>query len=435
MRMYDLIEKKKHGQELTSEEIEQFVEGVCKRSIPDEQTAALLMAIYFTGLSDRETFDLTFAMRDSGDILDLSAVNGVCVDKHSTGGVGDKVSLLLLPILSEAGLPVVKMSGRGLGLTGGTIDKLEAIPGFNCNLTEDAFISQVNEVGGAIACATADLAPADKLIYALRDTTATVDNISLIASSIMSKKLAAGCDAIVLDVTTGDGAFMRERSDAKKLADLMVRIGKAAGKDVFAYITAMDEPLGEYVGNGLEVYESILGLSGKGRDDLMEVVYTLGGRMLIMGGVSQDMDSAGALMKDIVESGRALDRLKLIIKAQSGDPSCVDDPDIFLSAPVKLTVTAKASGYISRLSASGVGHLVKFLGGGRDKKEDPIDPLVGIRLLKKTGDRVESGDELAIIYASDEGSAKAAAKEFLNCITISDNKPSETKVIIDSVES
>ena len=434
MKMYDLIEKKKRGTELTPEEIQWFVRGVTDESIPDEQITAFLMAVYFKGLTEAETFELTFAMRDSGDVMDLSAVKGVCVDKHSTGGVGDKVSLVLLPILASCGLPVVKMSGRGLGHTGGTIDKLESISGFRTDLSEDEFIDIVNRCGGAICGANKSLAPADKRLYALRDSTATVDEISLIASSIMSKKLAAGADAIVLDVTTGDGAFMKDADDARKLASLMVRIGKSAGKDICAYITDMDEPLGFYIGNSLEVYESILALCGKGPEDLMRVVSVLGGAMLRFGGICATANEGEKMISESVTSGKALDKFKEIITAQGGDPACVSDPEILVKAPVVVDVVSEKEGYVSRLLASQAGHAVKCLGGGRDKKEDIIDPLVGVQLFKKIGDHVSRGEALARIYASDEAQAALAADEIKEAYEFSDKSVIRHDVIIDYVE-
>ena len=391
MRMYDLILKKKQGGELSTDEIRYMIEGFTEGSIPDYQMSAMTMAICFRGMTPRETVDLTLAMRDSGDVLDLSGIKGVKVDKHSTGGVGDKTSLALTPIIAALGVPVAKMSGRGLGHTGGTIDKLECFDGFTTALSEEQFAGNVNTIGIAIAGQTANLAPADKKLYALRDVTATVDQMSLIASSIMSKKLASGSDAIVLDVKTGNGAFMKKLEDSRALAKEMVSIGTMAGKKTVAVITDMDQPLGRAVGNSLEVREAIDTLRGEGPADFKEVVFALGSQMLMLAGRAADEKEARALMEGVIEDGSALDKFAQFVRAQGGDAAPVYDTSLLPVAGKTLEVTAKESGYVHRILAEDIGIACMTLGGGRETKESAIDLSVGIILEKKNGDAVSDG--------------------------------------------
>ncbi len=409
MRMYDLILKKKQGKELTKEEIYYMIEGFTKGDIPDYQMSAMTMAICFQGMSKRETVDLTLAMRDSGDVLNLDAIEGIKVDKHSTGGVGDKVSLVLTPMIAALGVPVAKMSGRGLGHTGGTIDKLESIEGFSTEMTEEAFIRNVNSTKVAIAGQTANLAPADKKLYALRDVTATVDQMSLIASSIMSKKLASGADAIVLDVKTGNGAFMQKEEDAVALAKAMVDIGKRAGKKTVALITDMDEPLGNAVGNALEVKEAIESLKGNGPADFMEVVIGLGKQMLVLAGRAESEEIAEALLKETIDSRSAYKKFQEFVEAQGGNVEQILHPDLLPKAKYVIPVLAEAEGHVQRILAQEIGIACMMLGGGRETKESTIDPAVGIILNKKIGDGVKKGDVLAYIHANDREKAITAA--------------------------
>lgn len=370
--------------------------------IPDYQMSALLMAICFQGLDKEETYELTMAMARSGEMLDLSQIQGIKVDKHSTGGVGDKTSLVLTPIVASLGIPVAKMSGRGLGHTGGTIDKLESIPGFSTQLEDDAFEEQVNSIGISIMGQTKDLAPADKLLYALRDVTATVDQISLIASSIMSKKLAAGADAILLDVKTGSGAFMKEESDAIQLAKEMVEIGKSAGRKMTAVITNMDEPLGMAVGNILEVKEAIDTLKGNGPDDFVELIETLASHMLILGGAAKDFDEGLMRVRESIQSGKALDKFKQFVAAQGGDTKYIDHPELFEQADIIEEIRSEQDGFVGSIDAQEMGICSLILGGGRETKESVIDPTVGLVFSKKVADPVKKGDVLATIYGNDE---------------------------------
>ena len=408
MRMYDLIEKKKNGFPLSAEEIQWMINGYTKERIPDYQMSAMLMAICFQGMNEQETFDLTLAMRDSGDVLDLSGVHGVKVDKHSTGGVGDKTTLVLAPIVAALGVPVAKMSGRGLGHTGGTIDKLECFTGFRTDISGKEFFENVNTIGIAIAGQTASLAPADKKLYALRDVTATVAQMSLIASSIMSKKLASGSDAIVLDVKTGNGAFMQKKEDAARLAKAMVKIGTMAGKKMAALVTDMTQPLGNMVGNSLEVIEAVEALRQKGPKDLMDDVYALGAQMLLLAGCAGSEKEAYNRMQSVIKDGRALDKFAEMIEAQGGDKRQVYDTGLLAKAKLKIPVNAIEDGYISRIDTADIGIACMTLGGGRETKESPIDLSVGIELKKKTGDCVKRGETLAYLYANDEKKAQAA---------------------------
>ena len=418
MRMYDLLLKKKQGGELSTDEIRYMIEGFTEGSIPDYQMSAMTMAICFRGMTPRETVDLTLAMRDSGDVLDLSGIKGVKVDKHSTGGVGDKTSLALTPIIAALGVPVAKMSGRGLGHTGGTIDKLECFDGFTTALSEEQFAGNVNTIGIAIAGQTANLAPADKKLYALRDVTATVDQMSLIASSIMSKKLASGSDAIVLDVKTGNGAFMKKLEDSRALAKEMVSIGTMAGKKTVAVITDMDQPLGRAVGNSLEVREAIDTLRGEGPADFKEVVFALGSQMLMLAGRAADEKEARALMEGVIEDGSALDKFAQFVRAQGGDAAPVYDTSLLPVAGKTLEVTAKESGYVHRILAEDIGIACMTLGGGRETKESAIDLSVGIILEKKNGDAVSDGEVLATIYGNDDAKMQAAYEKIAHAYEI-----------------
>lgn len=429
MRMYDIIIKKRNGGELTPEEINFFVEGYTLGTIPDYQASALMMAIYFQKMTERETCELTMAMARSGDMLDLSAIRGIKVDKHSTGGVGDKTSLALAPMVAACGIPVAKMSGRGLGHTGGTIDKLESFPGFTTALTTEQFIKNVNSIGIAIMGQTADLAPADKKLYALRDVTATVDNMSLIASSIMSKKLAAGADAIVLDVKTGSGAFMKKEADARALAEEMVKIGTNAGRKTVAVISDMDQPLGYAVGNALEVKEAINTLNGHGPADFLTLCLTLGSQMLLAGGKAADLKSAERMLEQVIADGSALKKLAEFVEAQGGDSSVVYHPERLPQAALQKEVLAPADGYVSRIVCDEVGICSLILGGGRETKESRIDLSVGLVLCRKVGDMVKAGEVLAVIHANDEGKAAEAEKRFLAACSITAEPPLKTPFI------
>ena len=409
MRMYDLILKKKQGKELNTEEINWMIKEFTEGRIPDYQMSAMTMAICFQGMDKRETFDLTMAMRDSGDVLDLSRIDGIKVDKHSTGGVGDKVSLVLTPIVASLGVPVAKMSGRGLGHTGGTIDKLESFSGFSTEISEEKFIDSVNTIGIAIAGQTANLAPADKKLYALRDVTATVDQMSLIASSIMSKKLASGADAIVLDVKTGNGAFMQKEEDAIALAKAMVDIGNRAGKQTVAVITDMDEPLGNAVGNALEIKEVIDALHGDGPEDLMEVVYALGTQMLLLAKRAKDEEIARNLITESIQERKALKKFAEFIENQGGNREEILHPDMLPKARYVIPVLAEEEGCIERILAQDIGIACMTLGGGRENKESTIDHGVGIILTKKISDTVKKGETLALIHANSKEKAVLAS--------------------------
>lgn len=402
MRMVDIIEKKRDGQELTTAEINFFIEGYTKGEIPDYQASALAMAIYFQDMNDRERADLTRAMVESGDTIDLSAIDGVKVDKHSTGGVGDTTTLVLAPLVASLGVPVAKMSGRGLGHTGGTIDKLESIAGFHVELTREQFIDLVNRDKVAVIGQSGNLTPADKKLYALRDVTGTVNSIPLIASSIMSKKIAAGADAIVLDVKTGDGAFMKTQEDAEKLAHAMVRIGNHVGRKTIAIISDMSQPLGFAIGNALEVKEAIETLQGKGPKDLTELVLTLGSQMVILAGKAKTSEEAKEMLLDAIHSGKALAKFKEFLANQGGDASIVDDLTKLPQAKYKIELPAKQSGYISRMVADEIGVASMILGAGRATKEDVIDLAVGLVLHKKVGDKVEEGESILTIYSNRE---------------------------------
>ena len=433
MNMYELIVKKKRGGELAKGEIDWMIREYTAGRIPDYQMSAMMMAVCFVGMSAEETKDLTLAMAHSGDMLDLSAIRGIKVDKHSTGGVGDKTTLVLAPLVASLGVPVAKMSGRGLGHTGGTIDKLESFTGFYTDLTPEQFIRNVNTIHIAVAGQTANLAPADKKLYALRDVTGTVDQMSLIASSIMSKKLASGADGIVLDVKTGDGAFMKSLDDARALAEEMVSIGKLAGKDVSAVISDMDQPLGSAVGNALEVKEAIRTLKGQGPEDLEQLVLVLGSIMTVKAGRAENTEEAERLLRESLESGRAFEVFKAFIRAQGGDPEEAEHPELLPSAAYQEAVCAERDGFVSDIRTEEIGRICLLLGGGRETKESAIDLSVGLVLCKKKGDAVKKGEPLAVIHASDPGKLSEAKKRLLEAYEFTSQKPEAAPLIKDII--
>lgn len=430
MRMYDLIMKKRNGGVLSKEEIDFMIKGYTCGEIPDYQMSAMMMAIYFVGMNEEETLFLTMAMAKSGEMLDLSGISGVKVDKHSTGGVGDKTSLALTPMVSACGVKIAKMSGRGLGHTGGTIDKLESFPGFSTDITVQEFEKNVNEIGIAIMGQTKELAPADKKLYALRDVTATVDNMSLIASSIMSKKLAAGADAIVLDVKTGSGAFMKQEEDAFALAKEMVSLGKNAGRNTIAVISDMDQPLGRAIGNAMEVREAIETLNGKGPEDFTKLCMTLGTMMLLAGGVCQTQEEAEQKLQEVIQNGSALQKLAQLVKAQGGDESVVFHPEKLPKASIVETICADKDGYVQKIVCDEAGVASLLLGGGRETKESQIDLAVGILLHKKVGDAVKKGEVLAELHANDAAKLALAKERLLAAYHIGTEKREEGPVII-----
>lgn len=434
MRMYDLIMKKRKGEELTTEEINFFVDGFTKGEIPDYQASAMLMAIFFNKMNKRETADLTNAMVESGDKIDLSNIKGIKVDKHSTGGVGDKTSISLTPLVASLGIPVAKMSGRGLGHTGGTIDKLETFKGFSVELTEEQFMENVNKINIAIMGQSGNLVPADKKLYALRDVTATVDNMSLIASSIMSKKLASGADAIVLDVKVGDGAFMKTPETAKELAQEMVDIGKHLGRETIGVISDMDQPLGYAIGNSLEVIEAIELLKGNGPKDLLELTLTIGSNMLLCAKMAESEEEARKMLMENIENGKGLEKLKDFVKAQGGDISPIDDYSKFPQAKYVEKVTSPVDGYITKIHAEAFGLIAMELGAGRATKESEIDLAVGIVLNKKRGEKVNKGDVLAYIHSNSEEKIEEARKSILENIVIEDSYDLNIPLIYDVVK-
>ena len=400
MRMVDVIDHKRNGSALTKEEISAFVEGYTNGEIPDYQASALLMAIYFNGMTDEEQANLTMQMLNSGDRLDLSDIPGIKVDKHSTGGVGDKTSIPLAPMVAALGIPVPMISGRGLGHTGGTLDKLEAIPGFEVERSEAEFKKQVRDIKVAIVGATGNVAPADKKIYALRDVTDTVDSIPLIAGSIMSKKIASGTDALVLDVKTGTGAFMKEEADAVKLANALVKIGKSVGMNCMALISDMNQPLGNMVGNALEIQESIAILKGEGPEDITELVMTLGSQMVVLAKKAATLAEARTKLEEVVANGSALEVFRQMIIAQGGDPRVIEDPTLMPQAKYHFELPAPQAGYVTKMTADEIGIAAMLLGGGRQAKTDVIDYAVGIELHKKVGDAVAEGESLLTIHSN-----------------------------------
>ncbi len=397
--MLDIIEKKKLGQELTEEEIRFFVNAAARNAAPDYQLSAMLMAIRLNGMTPRETVALTLSMRDSGEIADLSAIPGLKVDKHSTGGVGDTTTLVLVPLVAACGGTVAKMSGRGLGHTGGTLDKLEAVPGLRTGLTVEEFIAQVKDIGLAVVGQTAELAPADKTLYALRDVTSTVDSLPLIVSSILSKKLSSGVDGIVLDVKCGSGALMRTREESVTLARTMVEVCHLAGKPAIALVSGMDQPLGTHVGNALEVKEAIDVLSGRAAGELLDLSLTLGAFLLMLGGLAESPAEGRAKLREALRSGRGLEKLRQMIRAQGGDPRVCDDTDLLPRAPVIRAMTLTESGWICGMDTTALGLAAQRMGAGRLRKEDVIDPAVGFVLRARIGDRVEKGQEIGTLHA------------------------------------
>ncbi len=427
MRMVDIISKKRDGKALSTEEIQFFIDGYTNGEIPDYQASALAMAIFFQDMNDEERADLTMAMVGSGDTIDLSAIEGIKVDKHSTGGVGDTTTLVLAPLVAAVGVPVAKMSGRGLGHTGGTIDKLESIKGFHIELDKQDFINLVNRDKVAVIGQSGNLTPADKKMYALRDVTGTVNSIPLIASSIMSKKIAAGADAIVLDVKTGAGAFMKTDEDAEKLAHAMVRIGNNVGRNTMAVISDMSQPLGEAIGNALEVKEAIDTLKGQGPEDLTELVLVLGSQMVVLAKKAETLEEARAKLIQVIKNGAALEKFKTFLSNQGGDASIVDHPEKLPQAKYQIEVPAKTAGFVSKIVADEIGIAAMILGAGRATKEDEINLAVGLMLRKKVGDPVKAGESLVTIFADQENVENVKAKIYEN-IEIADHATAPTLV-------
>ena len=433
MNMVTIIQKKKDGLALTAEEIKWFVDGYVAGDIPDYQVSALLMAIYFQGLNKEETFHLTEAMRYSGDTIDLSDIAGIKVDKHSTGGVGDKTTLVVAPLAAACGVPIAKMSGRGLGFTGGTVDKMESIPGLQTSLDADDFINQVNTMGMAVIGQTAHITPADKKLYALRDVTATVDNFGLISSSIMSKKLAAGSDAIVLDVKCGDGAFMENFDDAAKLANIMVEIGNAAGRRTVAAITEMGQPLGKAVGNSIEVIEAIETLKGNGPSDITELALKLSGIMVYLGGKAATPEEGMEMTKKAMADGSGLKKLGEFFAAQGGNPEVINDYSLFPQHSLTEELKADKTGYVCAIEARKIGLASQQTGAGRATKEDDIDLSAGIMVCKKVGDKVEAGETLAVFYGNDAKKLESAMKIADEAFEIGEEPCDAPKLIKDII--
>lgn len=428
----DCIEHKRDGKVLTKEEIHRFIDDYTAGRIADYQAAAWLMAVYLRGMTAEETTELTMAMARSGDIVDLSSIPGVKVDKHSTGGIADTTTLIVAPLVAAAGVPVAKMSGRGLGFTGGTADKLEAIPGFRIELPEDQFLQQVRRMGLALITQSGDIAPADKLLYALRDATGTVESIPLIASSIMSKKIASGADAIVLDVKYGDGAFMKTKEDARKLARMMVDIGHLAHKPTRAVITSMEAPLGTAIGNSLEVDEAVDALSGRGGRRLMEVVRAIGAQMLLVGGKAGSEGEGEQIIDDLVASGKGLAKFKEFVKAQGGSASWIGKRPL-TKAPQMFTAVCTDEGYITEIHGRALGEIAMAMGAGRARKEDPIDPMVGIRLFKELGDFVKAGEPLFTLYGKADADMARIAQEIASHIIVQSRRPDHIEPVISEI--
>ncbi|WP_078545930.1 pyrimidine-nucleoside phosphorylase [Litchfieldia alkalitelluris] len=433
MRMVDLIEKKRDGQPLTKEEISFIIDGYTKGEIPDYQISAFTMAVFFQGMTAQERADLTMAMVHSGETIDLSEIEGIKVDKHSTGGVGDTTTLVLAPLVASVGVPVAKMSGRGLGHTGGTVDKLESVPGFHVEITNEVFIHLVNKNKVAVIGQSGNLTPADKKLYSLRDVTATVNSIPLIASSIMSKKIAAGADAIVLDVKTGAGAFMKDLEDAKELAKAMVSIGNNVGRQTIAVITDMSQPLGYAIGNSLEVQEAIDTLKGEGPSDLEELCLTLGSQMVYLAKKADSLDQAKSLLIESIKSGKALETLKIFLSAQGGDASVVDDYSKLPQAAHTFELEAKEEGYVSEMIADGIGTAAMLLGAGRATKDSVIDLSVGLLLRKKIGEKVQKGDSLVTLFSNQEDVEEVKEKLYQS-IKISPEIVESPKLVLDKIE-
>ena len=432
MRAVDIIIKKKQNLPLREEEIHFIIDGYVKGEIPDYQISSLLMAICFNGLNSDEQNYLVKEMLESGEVNDLSGIEGICVDKHSTGGVGDKTTLVIAPILASCGLKLAKMSGRGLGHTGGTLDKLESIPGFNITLTKEEFFKQVNEIGLAVVGQTANIVPADKKLYALRDVTGTVESIGLIAGSIMSKKLASGAHTILLDVKVGDGAFMKNIDDAKELAKSMVEIGNSFGRKTVAMLTDMDQPLGEAVGNSLEVIEAIDTLKGNGPKEFTELCYKICAEMLKVSGVVNSEEEAYKMITDQISSGIALEKLKDMIVYQKGNPDVVNDYSLFGKAKETVAVTSKTGGYVKSIKTTQIGNAAMILGAGRESMVDKIDPVVGIKVYKKVGDKVELGEKIADVYTNGKNTEKAI-EMLINAYEIVNEEVSNRNIVIDVI--
>lgn len=433
MRMIDIIQKKKHGEVLTSEEIDFMVQGYTKGQIPDYQMSAFLMAVYFKGMNKEEIANMTLSFVNSGDKVDLSAIEGIKVDKHSTGGVGDKISLIVIPLVASVGVPVAKMSGRGLGHTGGTIDKLEAIEGFRTELNSMEFINNVNKYKMAIAGQSGNLTPADKKIYALRDVTATVDSIPLIASSIMSKKIASGSDAIVLDVKVGSGAFMKSVDEARELARTMVEIGKSLNRNTVAVITDMNQPLGHEVGNANEIREALEVLRGNGSEDETAVALTIASHMTVLGGAFNDFDTAYSHLTQLIKSGKAIEKLKELVRIQGGNPEVIDKPELLPQASSHVEVKASQDGYVTSIEAESIGISAMLLGAGRATKEDVIDFAAGITMVKKVGDQVKAGDTICVLHTNLKDCSEAEKVAF-NAFTIGKEKPEKIQYIHDIIK-
>ncbi len=434
MNILDIIEKKRDKKILSKEEIDYFINGYMKGEVADYQAASLLMAIFLNGMNEEETTNLTKAMAKSGDILDLSALGKVIVDKHSTGGVGDKVSLILLPLVASLGVPVAKMSGRGLGFTGGTADKLESIPGYKTDINIKTFINNVKDINISMISQTMNLAPVDKKLYALRDAISCVESIPLIASSIMSKKIASGASKIVLDVTVGSGAFMKNIEDAEKLSEEMIKIGKLANRETICILTNMDEPLGYAVGNNLEVIEAIEFLKGNMIEDVKEVVLEIGAYMIKLAGLGENIEENKNKLIQNIENGNAYNKFLELVKNQNGDISYLENTEKFKKAKYIQPVLTKKSGFISRMNAEKIGKVVGFLGAGRIKKEDKIEDDVGIILNKKVGEKVEEDDVLAYIHANSKEKLNIAKEEFLKIIEVSENSPEKIKTILKIIQ-
>ncbi len=434
MKVADIIMKKRDGHVLSPEEIRYIIHGMLSGDVADYQMSAFCMAVFFQGMTPEETAALTCAMADSGHRADLSAIRGIKVDKHSTGGVGDTTTLVLAPMVAAAGVPIAKMSGRGLGHTGGTLDKLESIPGFRVSLTQRELVDQVNRIGLAVVGQTEDIAPADKELYALRDVTATVESIPLIASSIMSKKLATGADAIVLDVKAGTGAFMHELDRARDLARAMVDIGRMAGRRTAAVISDMNQPLGQAIGNSLEVVEAIDTLSGRSAGRLLQLSLELGARMVVLGGGARDAAQARALLRGLVESGAALGKLREMVEAQGGDAACVDDPDRIGIAPMSEEITAPTDGYVSQVDALALGRAAAAMGAGRQRKTDSVDLHCGLKVLVSVGDKVEAGQPVAELYASSQSKLHEGKAQAVCAFSYSTQPCSAPPLVYDAIE-
>jgi pyrimidine-nucleoside phosphorylase/thymidine phosphorylase len=433
VRPYELIKKKRDGGALTDAEIAILIDGYTTGEIPDYQMAAFCMAVFFRGMNDREMTALTLSMLRSGEVLDLGHVPGVKVDKHSTGGVGDKVSLALAPMVAAAGVPVPMISGRGLGHTGGTLDKLESIPGFRVDLPTDRFVELVRTLGCGLIGQTREIAPADRKLYALRDVTATVESVPLIAASILSKKLAEGIDALVLDVKVGKGAFMKTREDARVLANALCRIGKRSGKKVVALLTAMEQPLGYAVGNALEAAEALDVLRGGGPADLVEVTFELGAHMLVLGKAARSLSAAHARLHEVVASGAALAKMRAIVAAQGGDPAAVDDPTLLPTAPERTAVRARSAGWVTGIDAEEIGLAAMGLGAGRDRADAGVDPAVGVVLAHKVGGRVAKGEVIATVHHRGGEAAGRAAARVLGAYRLGEKRPPARPLLLEIV--